>query len=365
MTNEPALLEFDQVSRTFTTKRGAVKAVDTVSFSTTPGDVLCLVGESGCGKTTTGKMAVGLVRPTGGRILFEGRNVATMPEGESKTYRRAVQIVHQDPYASLNPIRTVYQTLSAPLLHHGIVHGRAAAVEQIIELLTTVELTPPADFLGKYPHQLSGGQRQRVSVARALTLSPRLIVADEAVSMVDVSIRVSLLNMLLKLRDTLGVAFIFITHDLAVAKHFAGQGGRIAVMYLGRIVEIAPAAQLIRDPVHPYTQALLAAVPEADPDLTRNKEKVKLRSLDIPSLLNLPSGCTFHPRCPLFEEGLCDVRRPEPTAVGERRAVLCHVVARQFAVAERTTGDGHGPTGMAAGLDARRGGPVAATEVER
>ncbi len=351
------LLEFDHVSRTFTTKRGAVKAVDNVSFTVTPGKVLCLVGESGCGKTTTGKMAAGLVHPMGGRILFEGRDIGTMSKSDLKGYHRAVQIVHQDPYASLNPIRTVYQTLSVPLLHHGLVRGRTATVVRIMELLTTVELTPPADFLGKYPHQLSGGQRQRVSVARALTLNPRLIVADEAVSMVDVSIRVSLLNMLLRLRDTLGVAFIFITHDLAVAKHFAGQTGRIAVMYLGRIVEIEPAAALIRDPLHPYTQALLAAVPEADPDLTRNKPRVTLRSLEIPSLLHLPSGCTFHPRCPLFEEGLCDVQRPETVEVGERRAVLCHVVARQFAAASAgsVTGVERVP-GMAGGVDSWRGG---------
>jgi peptide/nickel transport system ATP-binding protein len=364
MSNEPPLLEFERVSRTFTTKRGAVKAVDDVSFTVMPGEVLCLVGESGCGKTTTGKMATGLVRPTGGRMLFEGRDIATMSKGELTVYRRAVQIVHQDPYASLNPIRTIFQTLSAPLLHHGLVRGRAEAVQRITELLTTVDLTPPGDFLGKYPHQLSGGQRQRVSVARALTLNPRLIVADEAVSMVDVSIRVSLLNMLLRLRDTLGVAFIFITHDLAVAKHFAGRGGRIAVMYLGRIVEIEPAAQLIRDPLHPYTRALLAAVPEADPDVTRNKEKVKLRSLEIPSLLHLPSGCTFHPRCPLFEEGLCDVQRPEPTVVGERRAVLCHVVARQLAA--QGTGIGNGSaSALVAGADSRRGNPVGTMEVER
>ena len=365
MTNQSPLLEFDRVSRTFTTKRGAVMAVDDVSFSALPGEVLCLVGESGCGKTTTGKMAAGLVRPTGGRILFEGRDITTMPRSELKAYRKAVQIVHQDPYASLNPIRTVYQTLSAPLMHHQLVQGRTAAVERIMELLTTVELTPPADFLGKYPHQLSGGQRQRVSVARALTLAPRLIVADEAVSMVDVSIRVSLLNMLLRLRDTLGVAFAFITHDLAVAKHFAGQGGRIAVMYLGRIVEIAPASQLIRDPLHPYTQALLAAVPEPDPDVTRNKEKVKLRSLDIPSLLDLPSGCTFHPRCPLFEEGLCDVARPETVAAGGRRAVLCHVVARQFAAASVGTSPGERTRGFTINSDSPRGDPVGTWEVER
>src|SRR5919202_3970180 len=340
-----ALIELDHVSRTFTTPRGTVKAVDDVSLSVLPGDVLCLVGESGCGKTTTGKIATGLVRPTAGRVLFEGRDIGRLPRNEFKRYRKAVQIVHQDPYASLNPIHTVYQTLSAPLVHHGLVHGRAAALERIMELLTIVELTPPRDFLEKYPHQLSGGQRQRVSVARALTLSPRLIVADEAVSMVDVSIRVSLLNMLLRLRDELGVTFILITHDLAVAKHFAAGNGRIGVMYLGRIVEIGPATQLIHDPLHPYTRALLTAVPEADPDLTRNKEKVKLRSMDVPSLLQLPGGCTFHPRCPLFEEGLCDVVRPELVVVGEQCATACHVVARERAGTIATRAAGATPAG--------------------
>jgi peptide/nickel transport system ATP-binding protein len=328
------LLEFDHVGRSFTTPGGKIKAVDDVSFSVDAGDVICLVGESGCGKTTTGKMVTGLVRPTSGQVKFEGRDIWKMPDRDFKVYRKAVQIVHQDPYASLNPIHTVYQTLSAPLLHHGLARGRDDAVARIIRLLQIVELTPPQDFLEKFPHQLSGGQRQRVSVARALTLNPRLIVADEAVSMVDVSIRVSLLNMLLRLRTELGVTFIFITHDLGVAKHFAAGGGRIGVMYLGRISEMQPAAQLIYSPLHPYTRALLAAVPEADPDLTRNKERVKLRSVEIPSLLRLPSGCTFHPRCPLFEDGLCDVQRPELVAAGERREVACHVVARELAGTE-------------------------------
>jgi oligopeptide/dipeptide ABC transporter ATP-binding protein len=327
------LIEFDHAGRSFTTPRGVIKAVDEVSFSVYPGDVICLVGESGCGKTTTGKMVTGLVRPTAGRVLFEGRDIWAMPRRDFQVYRKAVQIVHQDPYASLNPIHTVFQILSAPLQHHGLARSRADAVTQILRLLQIVELTPPEEFLEKYPHQLSGGQRQRVSVARALTLNPRLIVADEAVSMVDVSIRVSLLNMLLRLRTELSVTFIFITHDLGVAKHFAASGGRIGVMYLGRIVELQPAVQLIRAPLHPYTKALLAAVPEADPDLTRNKERVKLRSLEIPSLLRLPSGCTFHPRCPLYEDGLCDVARPELVAVGEQRAVACHVVARDLGTA--------------------------------
>jgi peptide/nickel transport system ATP-binding protein len=246
-------------------------------------------------------------------------------------YRRAVQYIHQDPYASLNPVHNVFDTLVAPLRHHGLVRSRAEAAHRASELLVQVDLTPPEAFLFKYPHQLSGGQRQRVSVARALTLRPRLIVADEATSMLDVSIRVSLLNMLKRLRDELGVAFLFITHDLAIAKYFAWQG-HIAVMYLGRVVEYGPTPGIINTPQHPYSRALLNAIPEPDPDLTRRRDRVNLRSLEHASLLHVPPGCSFHPRCPLFEAGLCDVARPElePLA-GERRNVACHVVAREHA----------------------------------
>jgi oligopeptide/dipeptide ABC transporter ATP-binding protein len=323
-----ALIELDRVTRTFGGGSQLVKAVDEVSLAVAPGEIVCLVGESGCGKTTTGKIAAGLLPPTGGRVLFEGQDVATTTGAAFQRYRRAVQIVHQDPYASLNPVNTIYDTLRAPLIRHGLVRGRADALRRIRELLEMVDLTPADDFVPKYPHELSGGQRQRVSIARALTVEPRFIVADEAVSMVDVSIRVSLLNVLLRLRERLGVGFLFITHDLALAKYFA-QGGRIGVMYLGRIVELAPTQKLIEAPEHPYSRALLSAIPEADPEVTRNKERIQLRSLEVPSLLNLPSGCTFHPRCPLFEEGLCDRLRPELTEVERQQHVACHVVARQ------------------------------------
>jgi peptide/nickel transport system ATP-binding protein len=195
-----------------------------------------------------------------------------------------------------------------------------------------VDLAPPDDFLGKYPHQLSGGQRQRVSIARALTVEPRFIVADEAVSMVDVSIRISLLNVLLRLRDRLGMSCLLITHDLAVARYF-GRQGRVGVMYLGRLVELGDTESLVADPAHPYTAALLAAIPEADPDLTRSKPRVPLRSVEVPSLANLPPGCTFHPRCPRFEAGLCDVLVPELLHVLAvdtwPRQVACHVAVRE------------------------------------
>ncbi len=329
------LIEARNLVRTFGSRRQRVTAVDDVSFGIREGEVVCLVGESGCGKTTTGKMITGLIKPTSGQVFYAGKPVWTArgDKGEDfKAYRLGVQIIHQDPYASLNPSHTIYQILSAPLLHHKFVANVYEALNRVVELLNIVGLSPVEDFLYKYPHQLSGGQRQRVSVARALTVNPRVIVADEAVSMVDVSIRVGLLNMMADLKRELGVTYLFITHDLAVAKFFAWEG-RIAVMYVGSIVEFASTPQLINDPRHPYSKALLAAVPEADPELTRSKQRVELRSQDIPSLLALPSGCRFHPRCPYFEPGLCDVQRPALTPLGENRYVACHLAAREAGVA--------------------------------
>ncbi|MGH2713870.1 MAG: ABC transporter ATP-binding protein [Thermoleophilaceae bacterium] len=322
------LIELDGVTRAFKTPAGTITAVDAVSLALAKSEAMCLVGESGCGKTTTGRLLAGLLRPTSGRLLFEGRDVWRTKGKELAAFRRAVQLVHQDPYASLNPIRTVFQTLSAPLHRHRKVSGRRGAMAAVTELLTRVGLTPPDDFLVKYPHQLSGGQRQRVAIARALTVDPRVIVADEAVSMVDVSIRISLLNLLLALRDEFGVTIVLITHDLAVARYFALKG-RIGVMYLGKVVELARSEQVVGDPAHPYSAALIAAIPEADPTITRGKERVELRSAEIPSLLRLPSGCVFHPRCPLFEQGLCDVAVPELLPILGDRRVACHVAVRE------------------------------------
>jgi oligopeptide/dipeptide ABC transporter ATP-binding protein len=322
------LIELEGVTRSFSTPLGTITAVDQVSLAFEAGEVLCLVGESGCGKTTTGRLLAGLLRPTNGTLRFEGRDVWQTKGADLKRFRRAVQLVHQDPYASLNPTRTVYQVLAAPLLHHGRVHGRTATIAAATELLQRVGLTPAADFLEKFPHQLSGGQRQRVSIARALTVDPRVIVADEAVSMVDVSIRISLLNLLLSLRREFGVTIVLITHDLAVARYFAREG-RIAVMYLGRVVELGPSETLVADPAHPYAEALIAAIPEADPDTTRAKERVALKGAEVPSLLDVPPGCSFHPRCPKAEAGLCDVVRPELTAIPSERVVACHIAVRE------------------------------------
>jgi oligopeptide/dipeptide ABC transporter ATP-binding protein len=326
------LLTLDRVSQVFRTPHGDVRAVDDVYLELGPGEVVCLVGESGSGKTTSAKIAAGLRRPTDGAVRFGGKDIWRMDREAFRAYRRAVQYIHQDPYASLNPVHSVFDTLAAPLRHHGLEHGRRDLVKRCSELLIKVDLSPPENFLGKYPHQLSGGQRQRVSVARALTLGPQLIAADEATSMLDVSIRVSLLNMLKRLAAETGVGFLFITHDLAIAKYFAWHG-HIAVMYLGRIVEYGPTPSVINAPQHPYTRALLGALPEPDPDLTRNRARMQLRSVDIASLLHVPPGCSFHPRCPLFEAGLCDTLRPELDPIEPERSVACHVVAREHAQA--------------------------------
>lgn len=323
-----SLIEVRQAGQRFGTRRGVIDALQDVSLTLEGGEVLCLVGESGSGKTTLGKMIAGLRRPTTGQVLFEGQDIWTAKREVFGRYRRAVQIVHQDPYASLNPVHRVKDALAAPLLHHGLTSG-SSTLERIREILVQVDLTPPDDFLDKYPHQLSGGQRQRVSIARALTLHPRVIVADEAVSMVDTSIRVSLLNTLLRLREDLNVAFLFITHDLGIARYF-GASGSTAVMYLGRIVERAPTRELIAQPQHPYTRALLSAIPEPDPELTRRKGKLQLRSLEIPSLLNLPAGCAFHPRCPLFQPELCDRERPLLTPLRDGRQVACYMSGQEI-----------------------------------
>ncbi len=330
------IIELRNVTKRFGSGRDQVTAVDSISLDIEPGEIVCLVGESGCGKSTTGRMVVGLLPPSEGQILYRGQDIASMEKSEYQQYRRAVQIIHQDPYASLNPTQTVRQMIMTPLLRHqtlgadrnGAGGGRRGrrrdAERRAAELLEIVDLTPVSDFLDKYPHQLSGGQRQRVSVARALTVEPKFIVADEAVSMVDVSIRVSLLNMLYRLKDEFDVTFLFITHDLALAKYFAWEG-RITVMYLGRIVEEGPTPRLITDSRHPYTQALLGAVPEADPELAKKKVHIELLSAEIPSLLNLPTGCTFHPRCPYIVPGECDLVVPQLDLIPDGGSVACPV----------------------------------------
>ena len=324
------LLSLHSVTRAFKVKRQSIKAVDDVSLDIAAGEVLCLVGESGCGKTTTGKMIAGLLAPTSGEIRYQGQNIAGLRGDDYKRYRLGVQMIHQDPYASLNPAHTIFETLASPLTFHRITTNSTDTRNRVRELLTQVNLTPPDEFLEKYPHQLSGGQRQRVSIARELTVNPSFIVADEAVASVDTSIRISLLNTLSQLQKQMGLGVLFITHDLALAKFFAWEG-RIGVMYLGRMAELGPARQVIDQPQHPYTKVLLSAIPEADPDASARKQPLQLRSDDVPSLLRLPSGCAFHPRCPWFEGDECENIVPRLTPLRNGSAAACHPVVREDA----------------------------------
>lgn len=330
-----SLIALESVSRSFAVDGRRFSVVEDLSLAVSPGEVVCLVGESGCGKTTTGKLLVGLLSPSAGRVTYHGQDVAELRGSAWRDYRLGVQLVHQDPFASLNPTQRVRDILGAPLRRHRRGLAGRSVESRLLELMELVDLTPAADLLDKFPHQLSGGQRQRVSIARALTVEPSFLVADEAVSMVDVSIRVSLLDTLRRLREQMGLTVLFITHDLALARYFAREG-RIGVMYLGRLVELGPAPEVVAHPKHPYTQALLAASPH-DPRRTADGvPSLPLRSADVPSVLARPSGCPFHPRCPLFEPGLCDALIPElvPLVSGVRAA--CHPIARQFGL-ERTT----------------------------
>ena len=329
-------------------RRLYVRAVDGVSFTISRGEIFCLAGESGCGKTTTGKAVLRLIDPDfirDGRVLFrpsdEGLKIVKSydpgaVEGEFvnvykvsdkralKVLRKEMQVVFQDPFGSLNPRYRIRQILEEPLIIHGV-KDQGERLKRVYEALEAVKLVPPEEFMNRYPHQLSGGQRQRVAIARALILNPSFIVADEPVSMLDVSIRAEILEILLSLRDQYSISIMFITHDLALAKHICDT---LAIMYLGKIVEIGPAEKVIDEPKHPYTKALIAAIPEPDP---RNRLKVREVPIkgEVPSAINIPAGCRFRPRCVAYDSAsrdvrsLCESREPGLFRVGDRHYVSC------------------------------------------
>ncbi|MGD8883787.1 MAG: dipeptide ABC transporter ATP-binding protein [Desulfobacterales bacterium] len=315
------LLEAKNIVKYFPIKGGvflkeiaAVKAVDGVSLTIDEGETVGLVGESGCGKTTFGRAILRLEEPTSGEIYFEGESILSYDKNKMQALREKMQIIFQDPFSSLNPRKTVAHIIGEPLLVHGM-RSRKQRDERVLELLRVVGLRK--EHMRRYPHQFSGGQRQRIGVARALALQPKLIVCDEAVSALDVSIQAQVINLLKDLQDDFGLTYLFISHDLSVVEHVSD---RVAVMYLGKIVEFAPSKALYQTPLHPYTQALLSAVPVPDPALKSNG-RIILKG-DVPSPIDPPPGCSFHPRC-LFARDICSNREPEFREIRDKHFVTC------------------------------------------
>ena len=323
------VVEADGLKKWFPVRRGLadiilrrppkfIRAVDGVSFAIKRGEIFCLAGESGCGKTTTGRLILRLEEPTAGRILFKGVDITSLDGEELIEFRRKAQIIFQDPYESLNPHMRVIDIISEPLSIHKLVHNREEVIERVVKTLEDVALKPPEEFMYRYPHELSGGQRQRVAIARAMILQPEFIVADEPVSMLDMSIRAEILDLMLGIRDRYGIAYLFITHDLAVAKHICD---RIAIMYLGKVVELGEATEVIDNPLHPYTKALTAAIPVPDPRVKIGEIPIKG---EVPSPISPPSGCRFHPRCP-YAMDICSKKEPDLKEVEKGRKVACHL----------------------------------------
>ena len=331
MTTSGALLEVRDLVKHFPVRgnplavlssaasRRVVHAVDGVSFAIEAGETLGLVGESGCGKTTTGRLVLRAIEPTSGRILFEGQDITALPASRLLGFRRNVQIVFQDPYSSLNPRMTVGRMVAEPIRVHRIAQG-AAIEARLHALLDMVGLTP--EYAGRYPHELSGGQRQRVGIARALAAGPRLVVADEAVSALDVSVRAQILNLLVDLRERLGLAYLFVSHDLGVIRFLSH---RVAVMYLGKLVEVAPTDELFKQPQHPYTQALLAAIPAVgDGGASIFDDPGRLLEGELPNPIDLPRGCRFASRCP-HRMARCEEAEPALREATPGHAVACYL----------------------------------------
>jgi oligopeptide/dipeptide ABC transporter ATP-binding protein len=321
---EASILKVRNLRKLFPVKRAGfwhaadkyVHAVDDVSFELGRGEVLALVGESGCGKSTLALTLMGLEISTAGTIIFDGQDVTHLNGSAMKDMRRRIQIVFQDPYESLNPLMTVGELVAEPLVVHRLAQNKAERAGRVHQALEDAGLKPAATFLNRFPHELSGGQRQRVVIAGALVLEPNLLLADEPVSMLDVSIRAEILSLLAELRATRGISILFITHDLATAAYFAD---RVAVMYLGRIVEIGPTRDVLASPAHPYAQALLSVIPVPNP--RQRRERIILQG-DPPNPIDLPPGCRFHPRCPLAQP-ICREQDPELQEVGTNHRAAC------------------------------------------
>ena len=303
-------------SSLFSEEKLNLHAVDNVTFDIYPDEVLGLVGESGCGKTTLGRLLIRLIEPTSGEIFFRGTNIVPLSHEEMKQFRPKMQIIFQDPYESLNPRMTVLDLVAEPLEVNGLVENEAEKEERVTEILEHVRLTPPEDFMFRYPHELSGGQRQRIAVARALIIHPDFVVADEPVSMLDTSTRGEILNLMMELK-TLTRSYLFITHELAVARHFCD---RIAIMYLGRIMEMASSDEIVKNPVHPYTRALLEATPVPNPASRRDRVSIKG---EVVSPINPPKRCRFYSRC-LEAKEICGKLEPELVDIGGGHLVACH-----------------------------------------
>ena len=323
-TDDDVLLEVKNLKMYFPVSSGLVfqktvayiKAVDGISFTVKRGETLGLVGESGCGKTTTGRCILQLYKPTDGQVLFEGQDLTSLSTRQMREKRREMQVIFQDPYSSLNPRMTAGNIIGEPLIVHGLVHGKAEYRERVADLLQNVGLNPY--MADRFPHEFSGGQRQRIGVARALSVGPKFIVADEPVSALDVSIQAQIINLLEDLQEQFGLTYLFIAHDLSVVRHISD---RVGVMYLGRLMEVAERNEIYVNPVHPYTRALLSAVPIPDPVIDAQRERILLTG-EVPSPLNPPSGCVFHPRCPIANDD-CQRYLPELREVGPNHWAAC------------------------------------------